>query len=370
VFGRRSENMRSTTVAIVSAGGAGQAHFLRFVSRPEVHVKTVFDVNENNFHHLPFKAHRTKFTNDYNQIIGDDEVDVVSICSPDDTHFKYALDAVRARKHVLVEKPLVTSLEQCKKLQTAVLDPDYNKVFGVHHQMRYVPCFKNAQEIINKQGLGRPIIIEADYVHDMRERATLFDDWRVSQESVQKVVLGASSHTIDLMRWILNSEIKEVFSYASHIGWPEYPDIDTVTTLLKFDNGTIGKAMSSIASQRPQLNSLNIYATEGSINNNLLINKRGFKSFICNKRPGIKRSILRWILTRSPMRDGPIQNYPYSVYEHDVACKALVDEFIHCINTGLDFPVSFSEGAYTTQACLASIESYETGKPIKINRAF
>lgn len=361
--------MKPVTVAIVSAGGAGRAHFQRFRSSPDVNVKTIFDINRNKMLDLS-KNYETNITSDYGQIIDDKDIDVVSICSPDSTHFDYAIDAIAARKHVLVEKPLATSLQQCEKLQAATRDPNYDKVFGVHHQMRYVPCFKSAREFVHNHDLGLPLVIEADYVHDMRERATQFDDWRINKESVQRVILGASSHTIDLMRWILNAEVTEVFSYASNIGWPDYPDVDTVMTLLKFDNGVIGKAMSTFACQRSQLNTLNIYGTKASFHNGLAIDKFGAKSFICPKKSLIKLPLLKWVLTQSPISLGPIENYPYSVYEHELACRKLVQEFLYCVRGGATFPVDFSEGAYTTQICLAGLESYEKGRPIEVNRAF
>jgi predicted dehydrogenase len=371
--------MQPINVGIVSAGGAGRAHLLNFSSLPGVKVKTVFDPNERNLLQLPKRLYLRELrrripepdlTTEYKQITEDDDIDVVSICSPDNTHCDYAIEAILAKKHVLVEKPLVTSIEQCKRLQSAILDSDYDKVFGVHHQMRYVPCFRSARELVQNQEVGVPITVEADYFHDMRERATEFDDWRMRKESVQSVALGMSSHTLDLMQWVLDSEVTEVFSYASHIGWPEYPDCDTMTTLVRFDSGAIGKATSSMASQRPQLDSLNVYGTKGSINNNLLLGKSGFKSFFSPKPLGIKKTLLKWILTRSPVGEGSIQNYPYSTYEHVKACLALTAEFVDCVRKNVQFPISFSEGAYAIQLCLASIQSYETGQPTKISRIF
>jgi predicted dehydrogenase len=111
--------------------------------------------------------------------------------------------------------------------------------------MRYVPCYVKARERVLGGAIGIPFIAEAAYVHDMRERATRYDSWQIDVDYPQQVVLGASSHTLDLVRWILDSEVTEVFSYATHLGWPEYPDYDTVLTLLRFGNGAVASVMST-----------------------------------------------------------------------------------------------------------------------------
>lgn len=358
--------MKPLKVGVVSIGGAGRAHIARFNKNPKSCIRAVFDPNEKRLGDFLWVRKKGGYvTTEYEKIINDEEVDIISICSPDYTHFDYANAAIKAGKHVLIEKPMVTSLEQCEKLQVTAHNSD--KVFGVHHQMRYVPAFVQARELVLNGEIGIPVIAEADYVHDMRERATLYDNWRVNSKHPQKVVLGASSHTIDLLRWMLDDEVVEVFSYASHIGWPEYPDDDTVVTMLKFSRGAIGKVMSTISCRRPQLNSLALYGTEGNIIDNLLIDKQGLKRFIYNyKNSSWKHKILDQIL----MRSKSVLNYPFSMYEHEIACQSLIEEFLSCIVDGQKFSIDFCEGAYTAQLCLAAIESYEKRRPIQVKRLF
>jgi len=253
VFGGGEESVKVLNVAIISVGGAGRAHIKRFSKNLNSRIRAVFDPKKENLRDFQWVEENGGYvTTDYEKILNDESVNVISVCSPDYTHFGHAIAAIKAGKHVLVEKPLAISLKECEKLQLAASNSD--KVFGVHHQMRYVPCFLQARRCVTNGQIGVPYIVEADYIHDMRERAILHDNWRVDSKHPQKVALGASSHTIDLARWILNDEVVEVFSYATHIGWPDYPDKDTVVTLLKFSQGTIGKVTSTIACQCPQLN--------------------------------------------------------------------------------------------------------------------
>ena len=362
--------MKPLKVAIVSIGGAGYAHVARFGKNPKACVRAVFDINENRLKAFSrLKSKDTYVATDYDDILNDSEIDIVSICSPDHTHFNYAIKAIRANKHVLIEKPMVVSLEECKEIQEALFKTDIT--FGVHFQMRYVPCFNCARDAIMRGEIGVPFVVEADYIHDMRERAALNDNWRIDRNSPQRVVLGASSHAIDLVRWAINDEVVEVFSYATHVGWPEYPDEDTVLTILKFKNGAVGKVLSTIASSRPQMNSLVVYGARGSITNNLLIGKGGVRKIIyVPGKDSIKNRFLNLLGTLCINMTRSAQNYPFSIYEHEAASAALVDQFLKCVLQKKKFPISFSEAAYTTQICLSCIESYEKGRPVQVKRIF
>jgi predicted dehydrogenase len=82
--------MQPTNVAIISAGGAGRAQLHRFGLLPDANVKTIFDINEKTLRYLSDKYPLKIVTNDYNQVIEDDDIDVVSTCSPDHPHFGYS----------------------------------------------------------------------------------------------------------------------------------------------------------------------------------------------------------------------------------------------------------------------------------------
>jgi len=359
--------MKRVNVAVISAGGAGEAHVSRFLNNPKSSVKAVYDPKEQNLNRVKSIVEKKGgyTTTDVETIFNDAEVDAVSICSPDHTHFDYIGKAIEAKKHILVEKPLVTSLDQLRVLKERL--KNFKKVFGTHLQMRYLPVFVRARELLISGEIGLPYIVESDYIHNMRERATKFDNWRMDTILPQKVALGASSHTIDLVRWIVNDKVGEVFSYSSHIGWPEYPDEDTVLTILKFKHGAIGKILSTISCRRPQYNSLVIYGSKGNIINNILLDENGFQKYIyLPKSRSQKRKLIDGILKRVKSLQLP----PFSIYEHEQACCLLLNDFLDSVIESKSFAIDFSESAYSTQICLASIESYEKGCPIKISRQF
>ena len=339
-------------------GGAGRAHVQRLQAIKGVEVKVVYDPKMPELSEVIKNYRGIKFTDSLDDIFGE-QLDAVTICTPDHTHFEYAKIAAQKRLHTLVEKPMFVTAEQCDEMDRILKASDM--IFGVHHQMRYVPAFKAAYELVRKGALGEILSIEADYIHDMRQRATTFDNWRIDNENPQNIVLGGLSHTLDLIRWIADEEVDDLFSFASDKGWKEYPDVDTAITSLRFPSGLIGKTSITITSAGPQRNTLTIYGTKGQIHNNLLVNNDGLKSVIAEPEESInwKQSLVCKTITNIKS----LHNYPFSIYEHNKACNSLLKNFVDAIQNKASFPIGFSEGRRVIELCLGAITSYKTNKP-------
>lgn len=352
-------------VGIIGFGGAGQAHYRRFLTMPDATIAKVFEPKPERRARWQLQFPGVVFAASRDDLI--EAADVVSICTPDHTHAEYAMASIRAGRHTLVEKPMVTTREDAGRI-AAALRENPKVVFGVHHQMRYVPAFAAARDLLRREELGTLLELEADYLHDMRERATLFDDWRVRPESVQDIALGGLSHTLDLMRWVAADEVEEVCAFGGHCGWPEYPEQDTMAVTLRFRCGAIGRTFMTIASRGPQRNTLAVYGTKGQVCDNVYWPEHG--------RPrltGVPRSLagsrrerytlpLMNLLLRLPMFRG----YPLSIYEHEEASLILLREFVSCARDGRPFPIGVADGQCATELCLACIESQRTGQVVRL----
>jgi UDP-N-acetylglucosamine 3-dehydrogenase len=350
-------------VAVLGYGGAGRMHVKRLRALPDVRVTHVFDP-ELAVEDVPeLEPAGIRFTSHLEDAL--EGVDAVSICTPDHTHFRYAQRCIEAGLPTLVEKPLFDTLEQCDAAER--LAADAGVVLGVHHQMRYVPAFRHAYDRVRDGALGRVLVIAADYMHDMRGRATRFHDWRVQPEHPQNIVLGGLSHTLDLVCWIAGEWPESVAAFAGHRGWSDYPDMDTVTVSLRFPSGIVAHTTQTIASRGPQRNTLAVYGTEGQIHDNVHVRDAGTADV--TRWPPLRPrrfSALIGFATRRALHDPRFRAYPLSAYEHDLASERLLADFVDAVRGRRPFPVSFADGIRVVRLCHACIESYRSGAVVRV----
>lgn len=340
---------------IIGFGGAGRAHYRRLVGLDGVEVSAVYDPHPPS--DIAELTSAALITDDLGELLRL-PLDAVSICSPDCAHFGHARECIEHGFATLVEKPMLVSEGECEALADSLARNPV--LFGVHHQMRYVPAFRAAYEAVRAGRLGEIVAVQSDYIHDMRERAMRFGSWRMERSQAQDLVLGGLSHTLDLMRWIVGESPHSVDCFVSNKGWHEYPGNVTVSATVRFSSGTLGSTTKTITSPGPVRCSLIVYGTDGQIHNNVFRDASGHVELLVEpprkkKRQTIRGTAIRWGLRRDPT----IIDYPWSIYEHGVACEALLRDFVQAVRSGTDFSVGFDEGRATVGLCLRCIEAYK-----------
>lgn len=332
--------MNRIKIGILGVGGGGSAHIDYFRAIEGCEVKKVFDIKDRSLESA-YKTYGVEGTKNLDEILRDKEISIVSVCVPDKFHMDYCVKALETGKNVICEKPLAPTIEDCMKIVKKVKETGL--IFAVQHQMRFLKWTKLAKKMIDSGELGKIFAIEANYVHDMTSRATLFDDWRMKKETAQNAVTGGSSHSIDLMRY-LTGEVEEVFAYANHIAFPAYPVEDCVMILLKFKNGVLGRHMVSLGCKRPAEFPLVVMGTKGTLDSNKLYlensNTRDFKE---------------------------LEGY---FYDHRNACIDSISDFIDKVKSGGEPLVNAIEASKSIEICVAAIESYRSEKPVKIRGDF
>ena len=228
---------RKIKVGVIGVGGAGRAHCGRFLRNANVEEVRGYDIKI-----IDFKDVQIYY--DFEEFI--DTVDAVSICTPDESHLFYILEAFRRGKHVLVEKPMVASYREVEELETYI-SKFQNLVFAVHHQMRFVPSFFKTKEVIDSGLLGKIFYVEANYWHDMRLRSIQYDDWRMRGKG-QSVIFGGACHPLDLILYLLgNHTVEHTHTYLNKNAFEEYPlKYTAATTILGFSNGVVAKCHTNI----------------------------------------------------------------------------------------------------------------------------
>lgn len=380
-------------VGIVGMGGAGLAQYRHFSSIEGCAPTAVYDPEPQALERARQLSPKLFVTANFNEFL-EGPIDVVSICAPDKTHADYILQSFKAGKHVLCEKPLTDSLQGCR----AILQAEKQSkgcIAAVQHQMRFLPVHVRMKEIIGRGELGRVSYIEGYYVHNLTQRAKLYHPWRFTDNATPLVYSGC--HFVDLLRWLLEDEVMEVFAMANNVAFPEYPESDLNVVLLRFKSGVIGKVITAFGAGRPQDHSVRVYGSEKSIENNLLFSKDGSFRVFCRpfiQKSSVNKSIksvptpenLRLILNNlkpivlsrvweglmnlwtEPNHNYSINSYPLRLYEHSYAVHASINDFIDAIRHGKKPKCSLVDSAKTVATCLAGVESYRTSQVVPLTK--
>jgi len=347
----------------------------------------VFDPNPASLDRVRALSPSIPATDDFHDFLKA-EIDIVAICSPDRTHAGYIVDSFAAGKHVLCEKPLTDSLEGCREILNAEKKAG-GLVGAVQHQMRFLPVHRRMKELISAGALGIVSYAEGYYVHNLIERAGRFDQWRFEQGATPLVYAGC--HFVDLLRWLLDDEVEEVSAMANHLAFPDYPESDLNTVLLRFRSGAIGNVVVAFGAARPQDHSVRVYGTRRSIENNLLFEENG--DFMVIARPFLQKPYgpsIRWRAWAKDIKDGlkailagratewllspfrgkageySVQGYPFRLYEHSHAVRASLEDFVRAVRTRSRPLCTLLEGAKTAATCLAGVEAYRTGQTVSM----
>lgn len=387
-----AHHLMSLRVGIIGFGGAGRAHLSYLSCVDGLEVRKVYAPKAPE----PVWMERlnslgVQFVEELAAFWGG--LDVVSICSPDRTHADYIVEALGRGVHVLCEKPLCDSVEGVARILEA--EETSAAVLAVMHQMRFVPVNQKAKSLMVSGELGNVALMEGYYVHDLRGRAFQNDEWRRTDNATPTVYSGC--HFVDLLRWLADDEIEEVYAAANHLQFPEYPESDLNLLTLRFRNGMLGTVVVAFGSAGPQDHSLRIYGSERKLENNVLFGRGGEFERITHRPDLIHKALLKdpirsnmhglWPQLKSNLRArsvgagfellrrvSPAPNseygfrfYPLRLYEHAAACVAAIEDFVDAIRTGAKPTCSARESAKAVLACLAAVDSYRSGQPRRLS---
>jgi predicted dehydrogenase len=140
---------------IIGSGMVSQEHMKNFTTDERTELRWITDLNPEALAKSAEKFNVPKTTADYQDILNDDEVDVIVICTPPSTHLKIGLDVIGAGKHLLMEKPLTTSMSETRRLVKAAAQHPELKISGcTARHARLQPKYAFIKKFIDDGKLG------------------------------------------------------------------------------------------------------------------------------------------------------------------------------------------------------------------------
>ena len=286
-------------------------------------------------------------TDDYRELVGRPDVDVVCVFSPDHLHAEHCAAALEAGKHVVCTKPMVTTLADARRLVALVKARGLK--FLVGQTMRFDRQFLAARRLFDDGDLGDPIALESHYVHDMRPvyQAT---PWRLSVP--QDLMFGGCVHSIDVLR-AFGGEVDSVQAFANRGGLTDgYPAEDNFFLNLRFASGAIGRVSGLYGIVHPPvpMMSFGIYGTRGSL-----------QSEFTDNQPGEVRVVLDRLAGHAPMVMRFEREQDLSAYGHGATVIRYMRHFQECLERDLEPSPGVLDGAKSVAVGVAARESIRTG---------
>lgn len=172
---------------------------------------------------------------DYREVLERADVQAVVICLPHWLHERAAIDAVQAGKHVLLEKPLANSVEECQRIADAVAKGSVK--FTVGHTQHFYPVVAAAKKILDSGQIGRTIMGIDTWYKPLQPETR--PPWMLDRKLGGGMLLMDGVHMIDRLLWHIGGNVVSVKAMNGNPVYPEIPADDTAMAFLQFDNGIV-----------------------------------------------------------------------------------------------------------------------------------
>lgn len=224
----QSSGMNTVPVALIGCGKLGRVHAECLARIPEARLVAYADVSEEAAKGLLKDFGGEYATMDVSRVVGDPSIRAVYICTRHDSHAPLAIAAARAGKHILIEKPLALTIEDCESVALEVAKAGV--VLMPAFKMRYYPLIQMAHEFIPE-----PQVLVGQMMCD-RWPETIWP-----QDPVQGGgnVHSQGCHTTDILRYLAGSEPKLLWAAGGALTHTRHPCIDQCVATICFANGHV-----------------------------------------------------------------------------------------------------------------------------------
>ena len=285
-------------------------------------------------------------------MLGDSRVEAVFVCSPNSLHAEHTLQAARASKHVLCEKPMATSLYDAVSMVRVCREQGVK--LGVGYHLRTHPGHLMARRAIADGVLGRLVLAQGQWGFGVRgqEGPPPRSGNRVWWDQPEMIggastMMGTGVHAVDLMRFLIGREVVEVSAMTD--GQTEQRPLEQLATIaLRFEGG----AIATIACSRLLPDSRNDFTIYGSLG------RVSGEATLWEARQGRVELISEDVHRTEVCPDQYLGNF-----------IAEVEDFHRAIEEDREPAATGVDGLRAVEITLAMIESAREGRTVKLEQA-
>ena len=217
--------MQKLRLGIIGLGWFGEIHGDAIAGIPEIELAALCTRTESRLADLAAKFSVSETYTDYTDMLANPDIDAVSVVTMWDQHTAPVLAVLEAGKHVFVEKPMASTVEDCRKMCDAAARS--KGILQIGHICRFNPRYVTAKQAIDEGKIGRIVSLSS--------RRNIPAAW--TPEILNKIgpIVGDIIHDIDLMLWLTGAKVERAYAQTVDVRGLKHPDIGQV--MLRFDSG-------------------------------------------------------------------------------------------------------------------------------------
>jgi len=356
--------MKSYQLAIIGCGKVAHLHAKAIGNLPNATLAAVWSRTPESAEKFA-TAYGAKPYDDIQTMIRENGIDLVVVCNPHPFHREVAVEAARAGAHVLIEKPLASTLEDCD----VIIDECRNAgvCLGVISQRRWYAPVQRIRKAIDAGKIGTPALGTVNML-GWRDKAYYNSDpWRGTWDMEGGgVLVNQAPHQLDILLWFMG-EVDEVYGLWRNLNHPYIEVDDTALAIVKFKNGGIGNIIVS-NSQKPGIyGKVQIHGSNGA---SVGVQTDGGAMFIAGMSsvleppvndlwtvPGEEHLLKDWVREDSEL----FERIDPTVYY----MERQIEDFLQALNENREPLVSGVAGRRTVELFTAIYRSTRDNAPVK-----
>jgi predicted dehydrogenase len=294
---------------------------------------------------------------DYRELLADRSIDAICVAAPSNLHTEMGLAALDAGKHVLVEKPLALTLDDCDRLVERAAESGLMAMVG--YNLRWHRHTRRARDLVRRGDLGEVRLLRSVFASASLVNPEI-PPWRLDPAQGGGMFAMQSVHHLDLWRFLLSDEIEEVFCGMS--GQSEAPGPGTAAIVATTTGGvTIAGEICAVTGQQ---NEFSIYGSNAWVGTSLyrfdgfdLVPSEATVGDLPRRARGLGRFVAEFARAAPGIRRGG---------DFGASYEAEWRHFISAIRGEVPIESGFEDGRETTRILLAVLESAQTGGKVRV----
>ncbi|RHQ16822.1 gfo/Idh/MocA family oxidoreductase [Lachnospiraceae bacterium AM48-27BH] len=256
--------------AIIGCGKIAQVrHIPEYLEHQAVNLVGFYDLNEKRAEELAEK-YGGKAYGSVEELLADPQIDAVSICTANHTHAELTIKALKAGKHVLCEKPMAITLEECQRMVECAEENHRKLLIG--QNQRLTRTHQMARKLIADGEIGNVLSFQTSFQHSGPESWSVDagkNTWFFQKKAAAMGVMGdLGIHKTDLIQYLLDDQIVEVTAEFSTLDKcyenGEKIDVeDQALCIYQMKHGAVGTMRASWVCYGQEDNSTIIYGSDG-----------------------------------------------------------------------------------------------------------